>query len=85
MAYDISEIKKLSTEEKLQIIDELWESINNNEANGEEEFDEDAEVTAILQERIEKYDRGEGVFYTWEEAKKIINQRLEDFRKNRHE
>ncbi|MEJ7683536.1 MAG: addiction module protein [Segetibacter sp.] len=81
MAYDISEIKKLSTEEKLQIIDELWETIESDEANGEETFDEDPEVMALLQERIEKYERGEGVFYTLEEAKEIINKRLEDFRK----
>ncbi len=81
MSYDISEIKKLSTEEKLQIIDELWETIESDEANGEEIFDEDPEVIALLEERIEKYERGEGVFYTWEEAKRIINQRLEDFRK----
>ena len=81
MAYDISEIKKLSTEEKLQIIDELWETIESDEANGEQTFDEDPEVNALLQERIEKYERGEGVFYTGEEAKKIINKRLEEFRK----
>lgn len=58
MAYDISEIKKLSTEEKLQIIDELWETIESDEANEEETFDEDPEVVALLQERIEKYERG---------------------------
>lgn len=81
MAYDISEIKKLSTEEKLQIIDELWETIESNKENAEEAFDEDPEVTALLQERIEKYERGEGVFHTGEDAKRIINQRLEDFRK----
>ncbi len=47
MAYDISEIKKLSAEEKLQIIDELWETIESDEANGEETFDEDPEVAAM--------------------------------------
>lgn len=81
MAYDITEIKKLSTQEKLQIIDELWETIESNEENVEEAFDEDPEVIALLQERMEKYERGEGVFYTGEDAKRIINQRLEDFRK----
>ncbi len=81
MAYDISEIKKLPTEEKLQIIDELWETIESDEANGEETFDEDPEVIALLQERIEKYERGEGVFYSAEDSMRIINKRLEDFRK----
>lgn len=77
MTYDISEIKKLSTEEKLQIIDELWETIEGDEANEEETFDEDPEVTAMLQERIEKYERGEGVSYSWEEAKKILLSNIE--------
>ena len=72
MAYDITEIKKLSTKEKLQIIDELWETIESNEDNVEDTFDEDPEVTALLQERIEKYERGEGVSYSWEEAKMIL-------------
>ena len=84
MSYDISEIKKLSTEEKLQIIDELWETINDNEANAEDPFDEGPEVVALLQERMEKYERGEGVFYSGEQAKKIINERVEDFRKNKN-
>jgi len=72
MSYDISEIKKLSTEEKLQIIDELWETIDSSEANEEDPFDEEPEVVALLQERMEKYERGEGVSYSWEEAKKIL-------------
>jgi putative addiction module component (TIGR02574 family) len=73
MPYDMSEIKKLSTEEKLRIIDELWQTIDEGEVNGEEAFDEeDPEVVAMLQERIEKYERGEGKSYSWEEAKAII-------------
>lgn len=81
MSYDISEIKKLSTEEKLQIIDELWETIDGDESTGEETFDEDPEVAAMLQERIEKYERGEGVFHTWEEAKKTLLNNI-DKRRN---
>lgn len=78
MAYDISEIKKLSTEEKLQIINELQETIESDEANGEETFAEDPEVIALLQEqRIEKYERGEGVSYSWEEAKRILLSNIE--------
>ncbi|MBA4140353.1 MAG: addiction module protein [Segetibacter sp.] len=84
MPYDISEIKKLSTEEKLRIIDELWETIDEVEANEEEPFDdEDPEVVALLLERIEKYARGEGVFYTAEEALRICKQNLEEFRKKK--
>lgn len=83
MAYDISELKKLSTEEKLQIIDELRETIGDADAN-EESFDVEPEVAAMLQERMLKYERSEGVFYDPEEAKKIVNQRLEAFRKSRN-
>ncbi len=61
MPYDISEIKKLSTEEKLRIIDELWETIDKDEGNSDRTFDEeDPKVVAMLQERIKKYERGEG-------------------------
>lgn len=77
MAYDISEIKKLSTEEKLQIIDELWETIEDEEANEEDTFDVESEVGALLQERIEKYERGEGVPYSGEEAKRILLSNLD--------
>lgn len=84
MAYDISAIKKLPTDEKLKIIDELWETIESDEADIEDSFDEEPEVVAMLQERIEKYERGEGVFYFPDEAKRIINKRLEDFRKSKN-
>lgn len=72
MSCDISETKKLSTKEKLQIIDELLETIESDEAKGEETFNEDPEVIALLQERIEKYERGEGISYSWEEAKRLL-------------
>ena len=81
MAYDISELKKLPVQERLQIIDELWETIESPESDGEETFDEEPEVAALLQERIEKYERGEESFYTWEEAKSrlILNlKKLQD-------
>ncbi len=85
MAYDISELKKLPAEEKLQIIDELWETIDIDEATGENTFDAEPEVAALLQERIEKYERGEGVFYSPDEARRILNQRLDDFRKTKND
>lgn len=71
MAYDISEIKKLSTKEKLQIIDELWETMDPPQVDAEETFDEDPEVVAMLQERIEKYESGERESFSGEEAKKM--------------
>ena len=81
MAYDISELKKLPTGEKLQIIDELWQTIDHGEVNGKDTFDEEPEVVALLQERIERYERGEGVFYSWEEARKTLLDNM-DKRRN---
>ncbi len=85
MPYDISEIKNLSIEERLQIIDEIWETIDADRANEEETFDEEPEVVAMLLERIEKYEKGEGIFYPPAEAKRIVIERLEESKKNRNE
>ena len=79
MPLDISEIKKLPAEEKLRIIDELWESINDTEKYEEES----PEVIALLEERMAKYERGEGKFYTEEEARKILKDHLEAFKKSK--
>ena len=84
MSYDLTEIKKLSTEEKLQIIDELWETIESDRENGKDTFEEDPEVISLLQELIEKYERGEGVFYSVEDSMRIIKERLEDFRNSKN-
>lgn len=72
MTYDISDIKKLSTKEKLRIIDELWETIDADEVNTDQTFDEYPEIVAMLQERMEKYERGEGKSLSWEETKRIL-------------
>jgi putative addiction module component (TIGR02574 family) len=70
MPFDISEIKNLLTEEKLRIIDELWESIDTDEV-----FEEESpEVIAMLEERMAKYERGEGKFYTVEEIKAMLEK-----------
>ena len=50
----------------------MWQTIDESEVNGEEAFDEeDPEVVAMLQERIEKYERGEGKSYSWDEVKEM--------------
>ena len=78
MAFDISEIKKLSSEERLRIIAELWENIES-ERKQEDEFvvneeeakciekdeeEESPEIIAMLEERLAEYERGEGNSYT---------------------
>ncbi len=88
MAFDISEIKKLSVEERLRIIAELWESIES-ERKQEDEFvvneeEESPEIIAMLEERLAEYERGEGNSYTWEEAKAILEKNLEELRRNKN-
>jgi putative addiction module component (TIGR02574 family) len=73
MPFDISEIKKLPAEEKLRIIDELWESIDEEESE-----EESPEVIALIEERLAKYERGEGKFYTWEETETMLKNKLDE-------
>ena len=79
MPFDISEIKKLPAEEKLRIIDELWESIDE-----EEKYEEESpEVIALIEERLAKYERGEGKFYTEEEVRMMLANKLEEIKNDK--
>ena len=79
MPFDISEIKKLPAEEKLRIIDELWESIDD-----EEKYEEESpEVIALIEERLAKYERGEGKFYTEEEVRMMLENKLEEIKNDK--
>jgi Trp operon repressor len=98
MPFDISEIKKLSVEERLRIIDELWKSIDADREQEEPVVNEDAavygvdedaeeespEIIAILEEQIAKIERGEEKLYTEEEVKQILKKDIEEFRKSRN-
>jgi putative addiction module component (TIGR02574 family) len=72
MPININDIKKLSTEEKLKIIDAIWESIDRDLIEQGTETEEDM----ILRERIEKYEKGEMTFISWDEAKAKIEEIL---------
>ena len=74
MPVDIDEIKKLPDEEKLKIIDALWESMNDKT---------ETEEDAVLRERLAAYERGEMPFISWEDAKTKIEQRLKEIRSAR--
>lgn len=52
--FNISEIKKLPVEQKLKIIDELWESIDDSEINTLSQKEE----INLLEERMELYEKG---------------------------
>jgi len=95
MPFNISEIKKLSVEERLRIIDELWKSIDEDREKEESVVNEDAaaygidedeeespEIIAMLEERWEKYEKGESKGYTWEEVKQMLIDRENARRKS---
>ena len=95
MPFDISEIKKLPVEERLTIIEELWKSIDADREKEESVVNEDAavygvdedeeespEIIAMLEERWEKYEKGESKGYSWEEVKQILINRENERRKS---
>jgi putative addiction module component (TIGR02574 family) len=79
MPINVEEIKKLSDKEKLQLIDEIWESIEDDWQN--EEYEEPQEVIQLLEERQAAYEKGGMKFTPWEEVMKQLKQNLEDNKK----
>ena len=76
MPINIDDIKKLPNEEKLKIIDELWESIDQDIINETRQSEEEQ----ILRERMEQYEKGTMTFRSWDEAKKEIEAKLKQQR-----
>jgi putative addiction module component (TIGR02574 family) len=72
MPVNIDHIKKLPNEEKLRIIDELWESIDENIIGEALESEENH----ILRERAAAYEKGTMTFRSWEDVKKEIEEKL---------
>jgi putative addiction module component (TIGR02574 family) len=77
MPIDLSLIKQLSTEEKLLLIDELWDSINEKDIPNEL-----PETLSLLEERMEKYKAGKMETYSQEESMVLLKKNLEEYRKN---
>jgi putative addiction module component (TIGR02574 family) len=80
MPINVDEIKKLPNEEKLKIIDELWESIEDDWEN--EEYEESPEVIQLLEERQAAYERGEMKFTPWEDVLKRLREKLQNNNKD---
>jgi putative addiction module component (TIGR02574 family) len=80
MPINVDEIKKLPNEEKLKIIDELWESIEDDWES--EEYEESPEVIQLLEERQAAYERGEMKFTPWEDVLKRLREKLQDNNKD---
>ena len=76
MPVNIDDIKKLPNEEKLKIIDELWESIDQGVINEALESEEEQ----ILRERMEEYEKGTMTFKPWDVVKKEIEEKLKQQR-----
>ena len=72
MPVTIEEIKKLPVEEKLKILDELLNNIDEDIINECVESEEDQ----VLRERLELYEKGETGFHSWEEVKASIKDKL---------
>jgi putative addiction module component (TIGR02574 family) len=72
MPVNIEEIKKLPVEEKLKILDQLLDNMDEDILNEYVESEEDQ----ILRERLEKYEKGEMTFHSWEEVKATIKENL---------
>ena len=65
MSFDISEIKKLPLEERLEIIDEIWETCvaeNHDSVN-----EDDEKLKSVLEERATNYESGEMKAIPWNE------------------
>jgi hypothetical protein len=64
----------------------LWKSIDEEREKEESVANEDAEespeIIAMLEERWEKYEKGESKGYTWEEVKQMLIDRENARRKS---
>jgi putative addiction module component (TIGR02574 family) len=78
MPVNIEEIKKLSDTEKLQLIDEIWESIEDHWDKNEPESDE---VIHLLNEREALYEAGKIKSASMQEVMKRLYQNLDNANK----
>lgn len=62
---DIKEIRKLSVEERILLVEDIWDSIVDDTVN----FDLDADQKKELDRRIDKYEKGEGKVFSWAEIR----------------
>ena len=64
---DIKDIKKLSVEERILMVEEIWDSIAEDTTSKELQIPED-EKQEILK-RFEEFKSGKQKTYSWEEVK----------------
>lgn len=69
---DIKEIRQLSVEERILMVEAIWDSIAED-TEGEDSLTEEQEKE--LARRIELHESGNGKTYTWEEVKAKLKLR----------
>ena len=77
MPVNIDDIKKLPVEEKLKILDELLDNIDEDIINEHLESEEDQ----VLRERLAEYEKGNMTFHSWEEVKNAVEGNLKKLRR----
>ena len=65
MSYDISEIKKLPVQERLGIIDEIWETCVAESPDSV--FEDNEKLQSVLEERVTEYESGKMKAIPWDE------------------
>ena len=65
MRYDISAIKKLPVEERLEIIDEIWETCVAE--SPDPVYEDDDKLKTVLEERLTNYELGKMKAIPWDE------------------
>jgi putative addiction module component (TIGR02574 family) len=62
-----NELLKLSAQERLKVIEELWDSLVGENTAGYDELSKDQDEE--IQRRIDRIQAGESKLYTWDEVK----------------
>lgn len=85
MPLNLDDIKNLPTPEKLKLIDVLWESIEEDWAEYENDEKESPEVIALLEKRLKEIESGAAKMIPWEEAQAILLKKMTERRKGQHD
>ncbi len=77
MPLNIDDIKKLPVEERLKILDELLNNIDEDIIKEHLELEEDL----VLRERLAEYEKGNMTFHSWEDVKIAVEENLKKLRR----
>lgn len=70
---DMAEIKQLSREEKLRVMEAIWEDLSSEDQS----IQSPAWHESILQETEQRVQSGQEQAFDWKEAKKELRKRFE--------